>query len=336
MPAIILPVSRSTNGALVEATPVILVDLNGNALNPSGGGSGGGDASAAKQDVGNTSLNSLDVKTPPVGQAAMNASRPVVIASNQSAIPVSGTFFQATQPVSAAALPLPLGAATETTLAALNTAFGTQAVAAATTDTGTFPLIALVKRLLSKFPALGVQTSAGSQSVAPASDAVFTVTNKVPGPGTDRSGTIPAGAVVTGSISGTTLTVTAVSSGTLAIGQQLSGTNVLANTFIEALGTGTGGTGTYTVSPTQTVASTAITVVGAPFLVSASNTLRGPVDLQNISSSDEWTSENGTRARPNTPGSYKLPAGQPMRFGTSKDLWIFGPPGATWTATEGN
>lgn len=35
--------------------------------------------------------------------------------------PVTGTFWQATQPVSAAALPLPTGAATETTLAALNT-----------------------------------------------------------------------------------------------------------------------------------------------------------------------------------------------------------------------
>ena len=35
-----------------------------------------------------------------LGQAAMVASAPVVIASNQSAVPVSGTFFQATQPVS--------------------------------------------------------------------------------------------------------------------------------------------------------------------------------------------------------------------------------------------
>ena len=38
-----------------------------------------------------------------------------------TAVPVSGTFFQATQPVSAASLPLPTGAATETTLAAVNT-----------------------------------------------------------------------------------------------------------------------------------------------------------------------------------------------------------------------
>jgi hypothetical protein len=37
------------------------------------------------------------------------------------ALPVSGTFYQATQPVSAASLPLPTGAATQTTLAALET-----------------------------------------------------------------------------------------------------------------------------------------------------------------------------------------------------------------------
>ncbi|MDQ3039149.1 MAG: hypothetical protein M3R16_05035 [Pseudomonadota bacterium] len=36
-------------------------------------------------------------------------------------VAVTGTFWQATQPISAASLPLPVGAATETTLAALNT-----------------------------------------------------------------------------------------------------------------------------------------------------------------------------------------------------------------------
>jgi hypothetical protein len=41
-----------------------------------------------------------------------------------SAVPVSGTFWQATQPVSAAALPLPAGAATEATLAAVDTKLG--------------------------------------------------------------------------------------------------------------------------------------------------------------------------------------------------------------------
>lgn len=41
------------------------------------------------------------------------------------AIPVTGTFFQATQPVSAVSLPLPAGAATQTTSAAILSALGT-------------------------------------------------------------------------------------------------------------------------------------------------------------------------------------------------------------------
>ena len=66
-------------------------------------------------------------------------------------------------------------------------------------------------------------------------------------------------------VSGTygTLTVSAVGSGSLDIGDVLSGTGVTAGTFISALGTGTGGTGTYIVSPTQTASSTTITAAGA-------------------------------------------------------------------------
>ena len=63
------------------------------------------------------------------------------------------------------------------------------------------------------------------------------------------------GAVVTGSISGTTLTVTAVTSGTLYVGQTIQGSTVTAETIITALGTGTGGAGTYTVNYSQTVTS---------------------------------------------------------------------------------
>ena len=66
-------------------------------------------------------------------------------------------------------------------------------------------------------------------------------------------------AVVTGAISTTTLTVSAVTSGTLGIGSVLSGTGITSGTTITALGTGTGGTGTYTVSASQTVSSTTIT-----------------------------------------------------------------------------
>jgi hypothetical protein len=67
----------------------------------------------------------------------------------------------------------------------------------------------------------------------------------------------------TGAISGTTLTVSAVASGALGVGQVITGTGVTAGTKITALGTGTGGAGTYTVSPSQTVASTTLTHGGA-------------------------------------------------------------------------
>ena len=71
--------------------------------------------------------------------------------------------------------------------------------------------------------------------------------------------------VASTTVSGTygTMTVTAVASGTLAIGQVLGGANVTAASFITAFGTGTGGTGTYIVSPTQTAASATVTATGA-------------------------------------------------------------------------
>lgn len=52
-----------------------------------------------------TTLAAISTKTPALGQGLMAASQPVVIASNQSAVPVSGTFWQTTQPVSLATAP---------------------------------------------------------------------------------------------------------------------------------------------------------------------------------------------------------------------------------------
>jgi len=62
----------------------------------------------------------------------------------------------------------------------------------------------------------------------------------------------------TGSISGTTLSVSVVNSGTLYVGAVISGAGITADTRITAFGTGTGGAGTYTVTPSQTVASVVI------------------------------------------------------------------------------
>ena len=62
----------------------------------------------------------------------------------------------------------------------------------------------------------------------------------------------------TGYISGTTLHVTAITYGSLAVGQTLTAQGIAANTTITVLGTGSGGVGTYTVSVSQTIASTTI------------------------------------------------------------------------------
>ena len=67
--------------------------------------------------------------------------------------------------------------------------------------------------------------------------------------------------VFTGEISGTTLTVTAVSSGVIAVGDRISDASIEPNTVITALGTGLGGTGTYTVSISQTAVSQTLRTV---------------------------------------------------------------------------
>jgi hypothetical protein len=91
--------------------------------------------------------------------------------------------------------------------------------------------------------------------------------------GTALNVTMTAGASFTGSISGTTLTVTAVSgTGVIGIGQVISGTGITAGTNITALGTGVGGVGTYTVSVSQSVGSVSITAVATPGVVTAVTT----------------------------------------------------------------
>jgi hypothetical protein len=73
------------------------------------------------------------------------------------------------------------------------------------------------------------------------------------GPG----GTI--GGTFTGSISGTTLTVSTIAAGNIALGQTLSGSGVTSGTKVIKFLTGAGQTGTYQVSATQTASSTTMT-----------------------------------------------------------------------------
>lgn len=72
-------------------------------------------------------------------------------------------------------------------------------------------------------------------------------------------------ATVTGSILGPTLTVSALLSGTVAVGQTIFSANgdTVAGTRITALGTGSGGAGTYVVNNPQTVGSETLTMAKA-------------------------------------------------------------------------
>lgn len=62
--------------------------------------------------------------------------------------------------------------------------------------------------------------------------------------------------VFTGTISGTTLTITALQSGDpIVLGQYIAGSSVTAGSYITAFGTGSGGVGTYTLNTSSTVGS---------------------------------------------------------------------------------
>jgi Phage stabilisation protein len=87
----------------------------------------------------------------------------------------------------------------------------------------------------------------------------------------------PSTAVFTGSISGTTLTVASMSIGSLTAGQSLFGVGVSDETIITALGTGTGGVGTYTINNSQTVAVESMNsaAVGAKVTANQGSTISG-------------------------------------------------------------
>jgi len=77
------------------------------------------------------------------------------------------------------------------------------------------------------------------------------------------TGIRPYTTTFTGSMSGTTLTVTALGQGApIVVGMYVDGSSVTDGTYITAYGTGTGGTGTYTINQSVTASSTAMTAHG--------------------------------------------------------------------------
>lgn len=97
----------------------------------------------------------------------------------------------------------------------------------------------------------------------------------VPGPNDPEhyavlsAGGAPAQAIFMGSVSGSQLTVTSVGSGVIVAGQYLTGAGVTGLTQIVSAGSGSGGTGTYNLNKTQTVASETMGSTGTQTLVVA-------------------------------------------------------------------
>jgi hypothetical protein len=121
-------------------------------------------------------------------------------------------------------------------------------------------------------------------------------------------------AAFTAAITGTTMTVSAVASGTLRLGMEITGTGVTAGTRITDFGTGTGGTGTYTVNNSQTVASTAMLgdlpskmVMECP----GSYSINFSIQVQNSGNSTEsidiWFRKNGVDI-PDSNSVFGIPA----------------------------
>uniref|UniRef100_A0A6C0JQJ7 Uncharacterized protein n=1 Tax=viral metagenome TaxID=1070528 RepID=A0A6C0JQJ7_9ZZZZ len=77
----------------------------------------------------------------------------------------------------------------------------------------------------------------------------------------------------TGSITGTVLTITHVTFGVLAVGAAITGAEVITPTTITSFGTGVGGLGTYNVADSQSVASSTIASNGAAGLAVTAGTV---------------------------------------------------------------
>ena len=121
-----------------------------------------------------------------------------------------------------------------------------------------------------------------SQTSGPIGGAGVYVTNNA---------TTSSGATITST--STTMDVTAMTSGAIAVGQSDSGIGIASGTKLIALisGGGAGGVGTYTISPAQNAPSTMVTALGstvtlqtsnsAPITLNPSLALAGPVSFNN-------------------------------------------------------
>lgn len=116
------PASQAVTGPLTN-TQLRATPLDVAVVSSTGGGLTDAELRAAAVPVSLASVPSHNVTNAGTFAVQVTSAPTTAVTGTfwQATQPVSGTFWQATQPVSAASLPLPTGAATETTLAALNT-----------------------------------------------------------------------------------------------------------------------------------------------------------------------------------------------------------------------
>jgi hypothetical protein len=164
-------------------------------LLPTALGAGGG----LKVDGSGTPLPITDAG----GSITVDGAVNTIITGQTGTVAVAGTFFQATQPVSASALPLPAGASTEATLAALNA----KVTAGAATET-------TLSAQSAKLPAtLGQKAMTASMAVVLASDqsAIQVNAAELGGTVTYNGATLPVKrAILDASASGSTQIVSLV------------------------------------------------------------------------------------------------------------------------------
>jgi hypothetical protein len=157
-----------------------------------------------------------------------------------------------------------------------------------------------------------------------------------------------------GSISGTTLSITTVSSGAIRIGQIITGTGITSGTKITAWSSGsaTGGTSSWTVNNSQTVSSTTITgsagAAGPQYIHSAYIKY---LDVKNLNMSGSWILgatiasnfdlQNGGLLLPYVGGSYHttnalsgLPEGQ-IAYNTNTNRIVFNQGGTAGVDNSG-
>jgi hypothetical protein len=157
----------------------------------------------------------------------------------------------------------PAGAAVTASIAAATTIAATGSIATVTSPFGNGGVPTLTITAISAGTIVPGAVLTGS-GVVTGTTVISQLSGTAGGIGTyevSAAQTVPPATAIGGTYG--VMTVTVAGATPLVVGQAVSGSGVTAGTYIAGFGTGTGGTGTYYVSPSQTASSTTITAQSA-------------------------------------------------------------------------